>query len=123
MSKVYVTQEPIRRNPTTREFEPKFDLSPLTRLGELVILSSGRSPINAQPLVMRMMRDLREFCDDDYILPVGDPVAIGIACAVAAQMNQGKLKLLRWEREDGHRIVAVNVFGGPVAEPKPGEGT
>ena len=44
-------------------------------------------------------RKLRTFNDDDYLLLAGDPVAIALASAIAARTNGGRLKMLKWDRE------------------------
>lgn len=51
-------------------------------------------------LVRSLMRRLCKFCDDDYLLLIGDPVAIGIATTVAAHWNKGKVKMLKWDRQN-----------------------
>jgi hypothetical protein len=46
------------------------------------------------------------FDDQDYLLCIGDPVAIGLATAVAASRNYGRVKLLKWDRQE-HRYYVV----------------
>ena len=36
--------------------------------------------------------------DDDYLLLIGDPSIIGVACAVASDINMGRFKVLKWDR-------------------------
>lgn len=55
--------------------------------------------LSSQPVVRRLKHSLRNFNDGDYILLMGDPVAIGIACSVAGMVNQGRYRLLKWDRE------------------------
>jgi hypothetical protein len=31
---------------------------------------------------------------------MGDPAIIGIACAIAAEINRGRIKLLKWDKEN-----------------------
>jgi len=31
---------------------------------------------------------------------MGDPAAIGLACAIAANINQGRFNLLKWDRQE-----------------------
>jgi len=50
------------------------------------------------------------FNDDDYLLLIGDPSAIGIACAIAATNNRGQFKCLKWDkREYKYYPVEVNL--------------
>lgn len=55
--------------------------------------------LSSQPVVRRLKKALRNFNDSDYILLMGDPVAIGITCSVAAIINNGRYRLLKWDRE------------------------
>ena len=42
---------------------------------------------------------------------MGDPAAIGLACAVAASTNQGKFKVLKWDRQESvYYPVNINLF-------------
>lgn len=78
------------------------DLSDALRFGTLRYLILGKDvrafSMPGQPMVSHMRHALREFGDDDHLLCVGDPVAIGIAVAVAGQTNCGKVKILKWDR-------------------------
>ena len=43
---------------------------------------------------------LKDYNDDDFILAMGDPVAIGISCIIASEVNNGKVNILKWDREN-----------------------
>jgi len=98
---VYVVQEVIGRNVLSAE---KFgDLELLLPEGSQLVLSTG-------PTVKRLRYKLRNFNDDDYLLLIGDPSAIGIACAIAATNNRGQFKCLKWDkREYKYYPVEVNL--------------
>lgn len=86
---VYVVQEVPGRN-----------LAPALQYGELTaLLPSGDVVLSPGPMVRKLQRKLKDFCDADYLLLAGDPVAIGMATAVASQMNRGKLNVLKWDRQ------------------------
>ena len=97
----YVVQEVIGRNVLSAE---KFgDLELLLPEGSQLVLSTG-------PTVRRLRYKLRNFNDDDYLLLIGDPSAIGIACAIAATNNRGQFKCLKWDkREYKYYPVEVNL--------------
>jgi rubredoxin len=79
---------------------PKHDLSPAAVYGELVVLiKRNQIGIAAQPVIAQLRHDLRDYDDGDYILAVGDPVAIGLAISVAAELNRGRVNILRWDRQ------------------------
>ena len=50
------------------------------------------------PIVTKMRRVLKNFNDDDYLLLIGDPSIIGVACSVASDINMGRFKVLKWDR-------------------------
>jgi len=101
---VFVTQEPMRRQPNG-SWEPIYDLSPAAAYGKLEVLLDPRTSIlSPGPVVFEMRKRLRNFCDDDHILAMGDPIAIGIASAMAADANRGRVAMLKWDRETRNYI-------------------
>jgi len=86
---VYVIQETVGRN-----------ILPAKDFGDLEVLLPSNSNIvlSPGPTVRRLKKGLAKFNDDDYLLLMGDPAAIGIACAVAARTNNGNFSLLKWDR-------------------------
>ncbi len=88
---VYITQEVRGR-----------DLSDALTFGELDILIPAKDQVSlsAMPTLRRMERKLARFTSDDYLMLSGDPVCIGIACALAALANNGRFKVLKWDRID-----------------------
>ena len=87
---VYVLQE-MGRN--IRSAEKFGDLKVLLSDNKQIVLSSG-------PLTHKLKKELSTFCDDDYLLLMGDPAAIAIAGAVACERNNGKMRLLKWDRQE-----------------------
>ena len=77
--------------------------------GELcLLLPEGDVMLSPGPTTRRLQRALKDFGDQDYLLLMGDPVAIGLACAVASDINQGRFKLLKWDRQQ-HVYYPVDV--------------
>ena len=53
---------------------------------------------------------LKDFDDNDHLLMMGDPAAMGIACCIAAEMNRGKFKILKWDKmQKRYYSVQVNL--------------
>ena len=48
----------------------------------------------------KLRKELSTFCDDDYLLLIGDPAIIALAGAVVSEMNRGKFKVLKWDRDE-----------------------
>lgn len=48
----------------------------------------------------KMHSSLSGFCDDDFLLLIGNPVFIGVSVAIAAYYNDGKVRLLQWSAKN-----------------------
>lgn len=74
----------------------------LDHVDQLVTILDRGSQVtfNAAPTVLKMRTALNKYRDGDFIIAVGDPVAIGIACAVVASLNGGRVALLKWDRQE-----------------------
>lgn len=99
---VYITQEVRGR-----------DLSDALEFGDLDILIPAKEQValSAIPTLRRMERKLVKFTSDDYLMLSGDPVCIGIACALAALANNGRFKVLKWDRlEEKYYPIEVDLY-------------
>lgn len=77
------------------------NLLPAEKFGNLqVLLPPGNVAYSSGPTAARLKRGLARFSDEDYLLMVGDPAAIAAAGAVACMMNSGRMKLLKWDRQE-----------------------
>lgn len=112
MSKVWVTNEPYQRA-ESGGMQAKFNLTPATAFGTLeVLVPAGTSLISSVPTVRLIREKLRDFSDDDYLLPVGDPAVMMIAGAIAAEVNHGRVKLLRWDRiQQQYIVIQIDTSG------------
>lgn len=110
---VYVVQEPRFRDRVTREWKA-LDTTSLLDFGSVeVLLEPGAQVVlSAAPTVALLYRKLRGYRPQDYIVASGDPVAIGIACAIAAAVTGGSFTVLKWDNLE-HRYfpVPVNLKG------------
>jgi hypothetical protein len=112
-TKVYVIQEVMRRNPRTGDPERVHNLLPALKFGELVfLLDNRRFPISAGPVTAELRAKLAEYTEQDYIVPVGNPVYIGIVCALAAERTGGKFRLLKWDKPTEQYIEVFCDIGG-----------
>jgi hypothetical protein len=80
----------------------KHNILPAQAFGELVFLLPPTLQITFSPgpIVVRMERHLQGFTDDDFLLLIGDPAAMAAAGALAAKHNNGKFKLLKWDKRE-----------------------
>lgn len=95
MPKVFVVQESEGKN-----------LLPAEAYGEVVILlPPGQIVFSITPTLRKLRDGLRHFSDEDFIVLMGDPAAIGIACAQAARYNGGRFNMLKWDRQENRYFV------------------
>lgn len=111
MPTVYVVQDNGRYNILTA-----------AKYGELKTLLPARSQLqlDSTEAVDQLREKLIEYNDDDCILCMGDPAAIGIAMAIATFYNAGKIKVLKFDRQanDYYKlsIDLTQFFAPPIIE-------
>ena len=89
---VYVVQEVSGRNIASARQYGDF---------EVLLPSNTNIMLSAAPSVRRMKKILQDYKEEDYLLLIGDPAAIGVACSIAALYNRGRYKILKWDRQEG----------------------
>ena len=89
---VYVVQEVQGRNIASARQFGDF---------ELLLPSNAQIMLSASPSVRRMKKILQDYKEGDYLLLIGDPSAIGVACSIAAFYNRGRYSILKWDRQEG----------------------
>lgn len=111
MSKVFVTQVPLRMDPQRGEMVPKIDLNYAKQYGELqVMLTPSAKPFTPQPIIEQLHEQLAYYSDDDYLLLLGSPAIMGWAAAIAARHNEGRITILQWNGIDkGYRAVVADL--------------
>lgn len=88
MPRVYVVQEPSAEQ----------NILPAEKFGELhVILTRSDIRQGTDHCVERLAYALRFMTDDDYLLPIGDPIMIGVATHLAFDRVH-TVNFLRWSR-------------------------
>ena len=109
---VFVTQELKFRDHDGR-VKPKFDVTPAKQYGAIKFLAPW-APLQAmatQPVIQAMRSKMAGFCDDDYLLPVGNPVIQSMAAAIAASINIGRVKFLLWDRQQqGYLEIHADLY-------------
>lgn len=114
MGIVYVVQEPVRRDEATGDLVPLFDISPAMEYGDIeFLLPPGNIMLSPQPMVNTLNTKLSKYTDNDFLLTTGDPAAIGVACAVAARHNRGRIQMLKWSSKvKRYMVLRINTNGG-----------
>jgi len=50
---------------------------------------------------------------------MGDPASIGLCCAVAAAVNSGRFKVLKWDRQSrDYYAVSLELYSKTASEPE-----
>jgi hypothetical protein len=102
MPNVYAVSETAQHNITTA-----------MDFGTIVTILPPNSQVSfsVAPTVQRIKRRLETFCDEDYLLFIGDPTAISIVAALAAAKNNGRYKCLKWDKIERRYIpIQVDLF-------------
>ena len=89
---VFVVQKPVKKN----------KILSATEYGELDLILSETEYIMYTPVstISRIKHTLRNFSEEDYLLLIGDPVAIGVAVHFALLLNGNKAKILKWDNRE-----------------------
>jgi|SRR6056300_131005 hypothetical protein len=98
-SKVYLLQDiPIDRE----SGRPKYNIMGARKYGEIEIMFRALEQImfSPGPFIFSIRQKLKNFTEHDYLLLNGDPAIIGVTCAIASEMTNGKFKLLKWDRQE-----------------------
>ena len=95
----FIVQEPLRRDRETGEFVPAMDFRKVLPYGDpVVLLNSGPVSLTPGITIDRLWEKLKDFTDEDYLVPVGDPSAMFIAAQIAGYQTNGKCKVLKWDK-------------------------
>ncbi len=104
MPRVFLVQTPSRRDQDTGEWIPKYDLSAASAFGEIVeLLPPGPDWRDSDQIAERMSQNLTGpdgYQPSDYILALGDPIAVAIAMMLALKNAGGFVAALKHERRE-----------------------
>ena len=93
---------------------PKYDLTPAEEYGELVyLLGHGHKPWNTDDVLTSLRDTMHDFDEHDFLLPIGNPMFIGLASIVASEASP-IVKFLLWSgREQRYLPGEANLDGEP----------
>jgi hypothetical protein len=98
MPKVFIVCEPTVR--LNGEFVQAVDLTPALEWGEPVVLLQQQQSFIAPTMTTHTLQNkLANFSEDDYLVPIGDPALMCVAAMVAGSFNNGRVKMLKWDRK------------------------
>ena len=95
---VYVIQE----IPGTKSGTPKINIMSASKYGKFKFLLPEFSQIifSPGPLIFKLRTLLKNYKQEDYLLLIGDPAIIGVACSIVSQLTNGKYNLLKWDKQE-----------------------
>ena len=106
---VYVLQEIAG----TRYGNPKINIVGAAEYGEIKFLLPELSQImwSPGPLIYKLRSLLKNYTPDDYLLLVGDPAIIGVACSIVSDITNGKYKLIKWDKQERRYYpIEINLY-------------
>jgi hypothetical protein len=104
MSTVYVIQE-----------SPGKNIVGASDYGSIFVMLPKDSQVMFEPdsFIREISEKMKDFSDDDYLLLIGDPTSIGIACSIAAKWNNHKYNVLKWDRQEKKYFpIHIDLEGG-----------
>ena len=113
-SRVFVVQRPAYFNRARRGWVNKYDITAAEDFGELKFLLNPGNIYKdkLETAIEHLQEDLSDYTSNDYILAIGDPVAIAATVTIAAFNNAGVINLLKFDRisqkYDAYQIVINN---------------
>lgn len=96
---VFVVSEPRRWDAYRGDWVRSINLNPARKFGELIFLlpPNNEAPADPQTVIRTLTDKLSGFSVEDFLLPVGSPLYIAWAAAIAADHTDGRLTLLHWQ--------------------------
>ena len=103
----------IQHVPGTKSGSPKMNIIGAQKYGELKFLLPEFSQIifSPGPLVFKLKKLLKDFKPEDYLLLIGDPALIGVACSIVSDITNGKYNLLKWDNQERQYYpIKINLY-------------
>jgi hypothetical protein len=100
---VFAIQQQMKFDDVQKKLVPRFSsIEKAFRWGKIsYVLSPAAHPFNPELVLGDIHKSLCDFCDEDYLLLIGNPVIIGMSTSVAAHYNEGRVKFLQWSGRHG----------------------
>lgn len=111
--RVFVVQKQMRFDETLGQLVPRFStIEKAEKFGELeYLLSPSAHPFDSSTVIGDLHDRLKDFCDDDNLLLIGNPSLIGMATAIASHYNNGLVNLLQWSgRDNEYTKISARIF-------------
>lgn len=100
-SRVFVSQQTLRKSTATGDMYQFPSLRPAEAYGKVVFLLDFNEAMDMSEseMMWAIRRRIADFGDGDYVLPLGSPEAMALSVSLAAEANDGKVRILRYLRD------------------------
>lgn len=107
MSNVYVVQRQMRFDHDKGVLVPRFPtIAQAEKWGPIIYaLEPNAHPYDPEAAIGTLHSSLKDFCEDDYLVLVGNPILLGLATAICAHYNSGKVRFLQWSARTGDYVL------------------
>lgn len=110
---VWVVQDQHRYDESRGGYVPKFDMRPAESFGRIeYLLPPSAVPFRSIEVINELKRQLGNgWNDGDYLLLTGNPVLIGLAFAIAADIAGGSINVLQWSgKTRSYTVIRLNAI-------------
>lgn len=99
--RVFIIQRPAVIDRATNSWVEKYDVDSAAEFGALVdCLPIGKALSNPGVIMRRLEVALETYTGVDYLLAIGDPLAIAMAAIIASRHTDGLVNFLKWDRHN-----------------------
>lgn len=115
MSKVFIVQRPAYFDSIRGGWVNKYDFTPASYYGDIVFLlphgNIYRSKL--QGVIEVLNKSLANFTTNDFVLMIGDPVAIATTIMIASTKTNGCINILKFDRKlQEYNSYSINLNNG-----------
>ena len=103
----------IQQVPGTKAGNPKINIIGAQKYGDLKFSLPEFSQMifSPGPLIFKLKKLLKDFRPEDYLLLIGDPALIGVACSIVSDITNGKYNLLKWDKQERQYYpIKINLY-------------
>lgn len=87
------------------------DYTPALKYGSVEALLESRDElnmVNSRAIIRKLRFGLAKMTEHDYLVLVGNPVAMGLAMTIATQVTGGCFKVLKWNNQE-HTYIPITI--------------
>ena len=115
--RVFVANEPLRKEYGTGRWIRYLDLKPAESFGDLVFLLDGRPDPDAKSMIPALRKKLNSLTPQDYLVLAGSPALVAWTVVVAFEVCP-QVRLLDWDKAARkYNVLPLNIPKGVAHDP------